>query len=425
MSIQRILIHSGKHPFEPFDSSLDYDRTMEVFGTNSGNLLFADAVFKYLYATALNDIASDGYRFPTMDPDMDPDVLNERFDCVVIPAANWLARYYQAKLPQYAAKIRKLKIPCVVIGLGAQASGRDESGYISQVAPEAKEFLAAVSDKSHSISVRGDFTAECLRRLGFNNAEVTGCPSFYRNLNTFKIEKRPTTREEFRLAVNGNKNLLTGLRAELFERYDSVLFSQGDILKVLKKKWSTPWRDLKKVLGDGFSLNLISKGRVRLYGDIKPWMDELSHYHFSVGTRIHGNIIALLSGTPAMVLAHDSRTSEMAEFYKIPRLPVHSLKPGFDPYELYQSADYTAMQVVYPHRLRNMAAFLDKNGLRHTLFEENGTTYYDMKVRGLNFERSGYEFGGAFFKFAKKLSPAFTGVRAVRGRFRNTTHQAA
>ena len=58
--------------------------------------------------------------------------------------------------------------------------------------------------------------------------------------------------------------------------------------------------------------------RTRFYVDPWPWIDDLRDFDFSFGTRIHGTIAALLAGTPAVVLAHDSRTLELARYFDIP-----------------------------------------------------------------------------------------------------------
>ncbi len=63
---------------------------------------------------------------------------------------------------------------------------------------------------------------------------------------------------------------------------------------------------------------LIRSDRVRFFLDPKTWFEHLSHYDFSFGTRIHGNIAALLAGTPALLLAHDSRTTGAR---RVPRDP--------------------------------------------------------------------------------------------------------
>ena len=48
----------------------------------------------------------------------------------------------------------------------------------------------------------------------------------------------------------------------------------------------------------------------------------------SFGTRIHGNIAALIAGTPAFVLAHDARTLELARYFEIPHRAVPDLAAG-------------------------------------------------------------------------------------------------
>ena len=70
---------------------------------------------------------------------------------------------------------------------------------------------------------------------------------------------------------------------------------------------------------------LIRENRVRFFLDPKTWFDHLAQYDFSFGTRIHGNIAALLAGTPAVLLAHDSRTLELADYHQIPHRVIDQL----------------------------------------------------------------------------------------------------
>ncbi len=77
---------------------------------------------------------------------------------------------------------------------------------------------------------------------------------------------------------------------------------------------------------------LIRQNRVRFFLDPKAWFAHLANYDFSFGTRIHGNIAALLAGTPALLLAHDSRTLELAHYSRDPapgdRQPAGRRRPG-------------------------------------------------------------------------------------------------
>ena len=50
-------------------------------------------------------------------------------------------------------------------------------------------------------------------------------------------------------------------------------------------------------------------------------MEDSSKYDFSVGLRLHGNMVAWQAGTPALWVYHDSRTQELAETMALPRMP--------------------------------------------------------------------------------------------------------
>src|SRR5699024_4947713 len=81
--------------------------------------------------------------------------------------------------------------------------------------------------------------------------------------------------------------------------------------------------------------------RLRMYVDPHIWFKELGEsYDFCVGTRIHGNVAGMLGGTPSLVLAHDSRTTELARFTGIPYRMFSEVqdKPLA---ELYAEADYS------------------------------------------------------------------------------------
>ena len=50
------------------------------------------------------------------------------------------------------------------------------------------------------------------------------------------------------------------------------------------------------------------------------WINDLQAYDLSVGTRVHGYIAAVLAGIPSVMLCHDSRTRELAQWFDLPRL---------------------------------------------------------------------------------------------------------
>jgi hypothetical protein len=110
---------------------------------------------------------------------------------------------------------------------------------------------------------------------------------------------------------------------------------------------------------------LFRTGRVRFFLDPAPWIEYLRDFDFSFGTRIHGSIAAVLAGTPTVVLAHDSRTLELARYFEIPHRLVRDVSPLIDAAELYADADSDRLVAGHPARFAIFAAYLRRHGLEH------------------------------------------------------------
>jgi hypothetical protein len=61
---------------------------------------------------------------------------------------------------------------------------------------------------------------------------------------------------------------------------------------------------------------------------VKEWLDYYRTKRFVLGTRIHGTIAAVLSGTPALLIVHDSRTLELAKTMNVPFIMKRDLDPS-------------------------------------------------------------------------------------------------
>jgi hypothetical protein len=124
---------------------------------------------------------------------------------------------------------------------------------------------------------------------------------------------------------------------------------------------------------------LIREGKIAFLIDVLPWISFMKTQSFAVGTRIHGNIVPLLAGTPSHVIVHDSRTLELADYFEIPCTLLAEMR-HFDLRHTFEESDYTALQRNHAARLRAYASFLEKNGLDHILYDDEKRTAYDAKV---------------------------------------------
>lgn len=359
----------------PLQTAADHSSMKSLYaaiGYNAGNLLFTNAVFRQLEGekTRLS------YRF-------NPEQANESFDAVVIPAANWINA--KMDLGYLATAIEGLKIPVVVIGIGAQ--GRD---YGTDITPTdgTQRFLKAVFDRSASVSVRGEFTQKVLEAMGYRNTRVTGCPSLYCDFRDFNA----TTREKFKLqrcllhatrfyagdrvfvdADGPNQRLFRfAFRRRLNYLYQSEFEEMALVfgLETLETLAKRPLEFLKKIYRVEKPEKLMRYIRThgRSYLDVDRWTDDVARYCFVYGTRLHGTIMALNSGVPATLLWHDSRTREIADFAAIPSLDAERADISAKGLKrAYETAD---LDRYYRRRAENSeayAAFLKENGITPAL----------------------------------------------------------
>jgi hypothetical protein len=130
---------------------------------------------------------------------------------------------------------------------------------------------------------------------------------------------------------------------------------------------------------------LIRSDRVRFFLDPKTWFDHLAQYDFSFGTRIHGNIAALLAGTPALLLAHDSRTLELAEYHEIPHRTISSIEDDADAIALYAECDWNRLNKAHPDRWDTFATFLNDHNLTHVYNDGEDAKAFDERLAATEF----------------------------------------
>jgi hypothetical protein len=97
--MKRILLRSAKDPFLTLSPEASLARN--VFASNSGNMLFAEAVPKVLSVPSTKVVSSG---FVTDRVDLQPETIgriNEEFDAFVIPLAN-------AFRPSFSNQLRRL-----------------------------------------------------------------------------------------------------------------------------------------------------------------------------------------------------------------------------------------------------------------------------------------------------------------------------
>jgi hypothetical protein len=310
-------------------SGINVADLFRISGGNTGNFYFTHSVHRLLRNTTF----SYGH-------ERDAKKIRQNHDCVVIPAANWINPAYD--WGELADMIEEADLPCILIGIGAQA--KDASSAI-QLKQGTIRFLQAASARCASISVRGEYTKDVLKSLGIENVTVTGCPSLllfsgkplrqtgavsYGNIALNST--RHAYNEEiftnnlsqrlhlalYRVAVEMNAEVV--LQSELPDWYFTLKrFADPGIceksLAFLERVYATPREKLMDFL----------KYRQYVFFNTNNWGAFLEKKRFVFGTRIHGAIAGLIAGTPACVITHDARTAELCETMSIPSFSVEEV----------------------------------------------------------------------------------------------------
>lgn len=406
---QRILLRAAKSPLRAAQARETLDRNL--IGTNSGNLIFSQAAVRML-TTSRTSVATDIFNAKKADAAW----INERFDHFVIPLANAFRPDFSEHLEQMSACIEQLKIPVTVFGVGAQAVGEGDPAELAPLASHVRRFVGAVLNRSASIGVRGEFTARYLKSLGFGSSqvEIIGCPSMFL---TDGVERVPTRAPELtpqsRVAINLTPHI-NGIREmaewhrKAYRNIRYVAQDSRDLRIFLQRGWDTPQEDL-----DGAPITprdpILAPATTAFYLDPRTWIEELAQVDVAFGTRIHGNVAALLAGRPAYVLAHDSRTLELARYFEIPYTDVSGPRGVTDvnAAELFANADYAAMKSNHASRLRTTCAFLERNGLHHVYAPGESPSELDAAMNALSLPPA-----------VRAASPIRAAYRALRRKMR-------
>lgn len=383
---QRLLLRSGKSPYDvvPVEEALEQD----VIATNSGNLIFSDATHKIL-ETPRTEVVSNGIRTDVSAAGR----INEEFDAFVIPLANAFRPSFEAQLKRLTRLIEKLRIPVVVVGVGAQAGLGYNAARLKGIEPAVRAFVSAVLDRSASIGVRGEFTEKYLNDLGFRDVEVIGCPSLFLYGKELTVTKKePALGAGSRIAVNGSHS---AVKSQGLDRVIDRAHARYPHLRFIGQNLSDArqlyWRDLSdpNALVTAMPTHpehpMYREDKVRVYIDPVTWIDDLRGFDFSFGSRIHGNIAALLAGTPATVLCGDSRTLELCRYFGIPHRRIDKLTGEVDPAALYEEADFGPLMSGHQERFERFTAFLDRNGLENTFTHGDGGAAFEERMRSLTF----------------------------------------
>ncbi|SNT14004.1 Polysaccharide pyruvyl transferase [Micrococcales bacterium KH10] len=382
----RILLRTPRDPFVPADAHTVLRKNL--IANNVGNLVFAQATHRIL---SRHDVKIVPGRSMPRRRDVYRSKLGY-YDHYVLPLANAFRPAFASHLEQLTTAIRAMKAPVTVLGVGAQAPLDGEAKAKTRaLAPLVRKFVSAVLDNGPSIGVRGEYTRDYLASLGFGDEHIRiiGCPSLFWDgpeLPTLRPVPELHRNSPIAVTVSPYVREMGPILTRTLRRHPNATYFAQDH-QTLSLMLGEPYRFPRAGKRAPTRPNHLAfrEDRTVFCLDPKVWFDELSHYDFAFGTRIHGTIAALLAGTPAVLLAHDSRTLELAEFFELPYQLITDVSPRVHVNELASQADWSGYEQGHQARWGVFEAFLNEHALRHAFSPGGNAAGFDARLAAAGF----------------------------------------
>ncbi|MFX1296639.1 MAG: polysaccharide pyruvyl transferase family protein [Promethearchaeota archaeon] len=290
-------------------------------GQNTGNLAFWYAV---------NNHITSQKKFFGWNPNQSNDI-NKNYDVLVFIAANQLNP--NTDVGVLADLFEKVNLPLLIIGLGIQAKKIGDKLIFSK---GTRRFIDVIKTKAKHISVRGQYTAKVLKDLGVNNVKITGCPSNFINLkknlgkaNNLKLKNIKNIVVNTNLHPGSMKSFLTLVSGWRNNGYKLKFIMQDDnnIIKFCNDKRFDEHINTVKfikrlILPDNnlYDVYKFASECFETFFNVEVWLEYLHRFDLSIGTRLHGNLLAFQASVPTIFIPYDARVTEMVETMELPRI---------------------------------------------------------------------------------------------------------
>ena len=224
------------------------------------------------------------------------------------------------------------------------------------------------------LAVRTEYDADFLNRYGIKNVRVVGCPSlFYHMDRNFKVvdsgDKVKAVNFNFttdfaNLGISPKDALEIHWKLAVYfmlKHFNGELKVDCTLQKNIIKEIS----DIQRVLWNYSEIHQFYVDCGRYFYHIEDWINGIkTNNDFSMGTRFHGNIAAILAGVPTLMVNVDKRMMGMNDFFKIPSIDITEFDSD-KPIEYYRKlADYSEFNNNYSKAYDNFVDYCKKNGVK-------------------------------------------------------------
>lgn len=329
---------------------------------NVGDLFIVDSL-KRIVACDRDQSFDVDPREPVDDSVIDR--INREADAAIICGTNlWYRRMVKRRRWTFSLEqLRRIKVPIIPLGVGTTRHFDEaDDGFEPQTLAQLRHIHAGCAVGS----ARDVRTAEALAKVGIRNVAMTGCPTLFRSLKPrWELRRNDSSN---RVVVTVRKGAARNVR-ELIRQLEArglepVIAAQQDPDLAFRRR---TWPGFRKPV------------RTLYTYDIKPYLDLVEGSRGAIGWRLHGNMLHLAHGNPAILCSNCSRGDSFCETFGLPRtpspdgvtLPPAQIAETID--RLLDPVTFAALPGRYGQYRAAMARFLEANGLEHNLRDDDAT----------------------------------------------------
>lgn len=364
--MKNIYIRAGMSPFESFPARKIL--LNNSIGTNVGNFLYVYGILRNITQED-SVITPDHYKKNYSDADIDK--INQTQDIFIIPLADAFRDDFVGMLKGMTRLVKKLTIPCAVIGVGLRAPFEPDFSTPYSFDEPVKEFVSAVLEKSSMIGVRGEITSAYLSHLGFREGTdhmAIGCPSMYTVGPKLEIRQADITKDS-RVCINSSVTAPDNIH-EFLDRVTKEFPDWHFVPQVLRElrllytgaPYTAKCHPLypRRITDETYRT-----GKSEFFLNVPTWLEYMSKADLSIGSRLHGNVAALLAGTPSILIPKDARVRELSEYHDFTRVSQTDINADTNVWDLIHAADFQQPCRKQEANFNRFLGFLDKNEISH------------------------------------------------------------
>ncbi len=254
-----------------------------------------------------------------------------------------------------AKQLRQVRVPIIPIGVGTTRHDGEDNGFQA----DTLEQLRIIHASCEVGSVRDPRTAEALDQSGIRNIRMTGCPTIFRSLSpTWSQRPASSTKQVVVTVRKGQRDNVRRLISILRERGLSPIIAAQQDKDLFLKRWIPFWQSPVSTLYE-YSL--------------APYRQLVEDSLGAIGWRLHGNMLHLAHGNPAILVSNCSRGDSFCDAFSLPRrrcedhcrLDTAALNELVD--LLLSPGTFAQLAARYVEHRASLVKFLEANQLAHRL----------------------------------------------------------